>query len=221
MYWQMIRKYDTVIFDLDGTLLNTLDDLADSLNYSLRLNNLPERTITDTRNFVGHGVSRLVELSIESGTSNPKFGRCLDDFKNHYSGNMQNKTAAYEGINELLKLLAKKEYRLAVVSNKFDSAVKELCKSYFGYYIKAAFGESKDAAKKPAPDTLLKAVRCLESDIKRTVYVGDSEVDVKTAGNAGVPCIGAAWGFRGREALKKEGADYIIDKPMDLLEILE
>lgn len=133
---------------------------------------------------------------------------------------MQNKTKAYEGIMGLLDVLSKENYKLAIVSNKFDAAVKELNKIYFEQYIKVAIGESSNIAKKPAPDTVIKALKELDSTDDKAIYVGDSEVDVKTARNAGVKCVGVTWGFRDRELLKEKGADYIIDKPCELLEII-
>lgn len=215
-----MKKYDTVIFDLDGTLLNTLDDLTDSVNYALELNDFPARTIEEVRSFVGNGVARLMELSIPYGLDNPQYDKCLADFRNHYSENMQNKTGTYNGILELLKELSTEDYKLAIVSNKFDSAVKGLNQIYFKEYIKVAIGESKNVSKKPAPDTVLKALEELNSTTDKAVYVGDSEVDVKTAKNSGLICVGVTWGFRDREILEQEGADYIIDRPEELLKIL-
>lgn len=215
-----MKKYDTVIFDLDGTLLNTLEDLTDSVNYALRLHGFPQRTISEVRSFVGNGVARLMELSIPDGCNNPQFEKCLEDFRNHYSKNMQNKTDAYDGIMDLLKQLSEENYKIAIVSNKFDKAVKGLNREYFGKYIKVAIGESENVSKKPAPDTVFKALEELDSTIDKAVYVGDSEVDVKTARNSGTVCIGVTWGFRGRKLLEEKGADYIIDKPCELLNII-
>lgn len=215
-----MKKYDTVIFDLDGTLLNTLEDLTDSVNYALKLHGYPKRTIEEIRSFVGNGVARLMELSIPDGRNNPLFEKCLEDFRSHYSGNMRNKTDAYKGIRELLVQLSEKNYKMAIVSNKFDKAVKGLNQVYFGQYIKVAIGESENVSKKPAPDTVFKALEELGSTADKAVYVGDSEVDVKTAKNSGTVCVGVTWGFRGRKLLEEKGADYIIDKPIELLEII-
>jgi phosphoglycolate phosphatase len=216
-----MNKYDTVIFDLDGTLLDTLDDLADSVNYVLEAYGFPPREVTEVRNFVGNGVARLVELCIPDGLNNTLYDKCLTDFRNHYSMNMQNKTSAYVEIPELLEELSKKGYKLAIVSNKFDKAVKGLNKTFFEKYIKTAIGESKNIHKKPAPDTVFKALEELGSTADKAVYVGDSEVDVQTAKNAEIICVGVTWGFRSREVLEREGADYIIDRPQELLKILE
>lgn len=215
-----MKKYDTVIFDLDGTLLNTLEDLADSVNFVLTSYGFPERTIEEVRNFVGNGVARLIELAIPEGRNNHQYDKCLVDFRRYYSENMQNKTCAYAGIMQLLSTLTKKNYKLAIVSNKFDKAVKELNQIYFDEYIKVAIGEAEGVLKKPAPDTVFKAIRELGATAERTVYVGDSEVDVKTAQNAGIISIGVTWGFRGRAVLEQEGADYIIDSPEELMEII-
>lgn len=215
-----MRKYDTVIFDLDGTLLDTLEDLADSVNFALSLYGFPCRRIEEIRSFVGNGVARLMELSIPDGMNNSQYGKCLADFRNHYSKNKQNKTKAYKGILELIRQLAKENYKLAIVSNKFDGAVKELNQVYFGGYIKVAIGESEGVSKKPAPDTVFKALDELGSAVNKAVYIGDSEVDVKTAKNSGIVCIGVTWGFRNRQVLEQEGADYIIDKPEELFKII-
>ena len=214
-----MKKYDTIIFDLDGTLRNTLEDLVDSVNAALRIYGFPCRKVEEIRSFVGNGVGRLMELSIPNGINNPQYEKCLEDFRGHYSMNMQNKTAAYEGIMELLGQLSKENYKLAIVSNKFDKAVKELNKVYFEKYIKVAIGESEGISKKPAPDTVFKALDELESNADKAIYVGDSEVDVITAKNSGVLCVGVTWGFRAREILEAKGADHIIDKPQELLKI--
>jgi phosphoglycolate phosphatase len=161
-----------------------------------------------------------MELSIPDGMNNPHFEQCLEDFRSHYSRNMQNKTDAYKGIIELLGQLSKEGYKIAVVSNKFDEAVKGLNQVYFKDYIKVAIGESKNIAKKPAPDTVFKALEELGSTAEKSVYVGDSEVDVKTAKNSGIICVGVTWGFRDREVLEQKGADYIIDRPQELLNII-
>lgn len=215
-----MKKYDTVIFDLDGTLLNTLDDLTDSVNYALGLYGFPCRKIAEVKSFLGNGAARLMELSIPEGINNPQYKKCLADFRSHYSRNIQNKTVPYKGIMELLGKLSKEGYKLAIVSNKFDKAVKGLNQIYFGGYVKVAIGESENVSKKPAPDTVFKALRELGSTADKSIYVGDSEVDVKTAKNSGMKCVGVTWGFRDREVLEQEGADYIIDTPEELLKFL-
>lgn len=216
-----MKKYDTVIFDLDGTLLNTLEDLSDSVNYALEIYGFPSREIEEVRSFVGNGVARLMELSIPDGLMNAQYEKCFADFCTYYSGNMRNKTCPYKEITELLEQLSEKGYKLAIVSNKFDEAVKRLNEDYFEEYIKVAIGESKNIRRKPAPDTVFKALSELGSTADKAIYVGDSEVDVETAKNAGIICVGVTWGFRDREVLEQEGADYVIDSPGELLKIVE
>lgn len=215
-----MKKWNTVIFDLDGTLLNTLEDLTNSVNFAMTLNDFPCRKMEEIRSFVGNGAARLIELCVPDGKNDPMFEKCLCDFRRNYSENMQNKTDAYEGIMELLQQLSKENYKMAIVSNKFDSAVKKLNEIYFNKYIKVAIGESEKVSKKPAPDTVFKALEELSSSVDKAVYVGDSEVDVKTAQNSGLTCIGVTWGFRNRNLLEQKGADYIIDTPKELLKVV-
>ena len=216
-----IKNYDTIVFDLDGTLIDTLEDLKDSVNYAMNVYGFPERSLEEIRTFVGNGVGKLIERAIPDGIENPLYKECLKVFQDHYSKNMQNKTAPYNGIKELLAELKDRGFKMAVVSNKFDSAVKKLVKEFFGDYIKVAIGESENVSRKPAPDTVIKALAELGSAPDKAVYVGDSEVDVMTAKNSKLTCIGVTWGFRTREVLEKEGAQYIIDEPHQLLSILD
>jgi phosphoglycolate phosphatase len=213
-------QYNTVIFDLDGTLLNTLDDLTDSVNYGLQQFGFPTRNKSEVRQFVGNGIRKLMERSVPSGTSSDKVEQCLSTFVEYYSNNLQNKTKPYDGICEILNALKRQGYHLAIVSNKYDAAVKSLCNDYFRDYIQVAIGESSSVGKKPAPDSLYAALNELGSEKASAIYVGDSEVDVQTAHNAGIPCIGVTWGFRDKEVLQSEGADRIIDSPYQLLEFL-
>ena len=211
---------DTVIFDLDGTLLNTLEDLKDSTNYALRQFGYPEHSLDDVRRFVGNGVQKLIERAIPDGIENPDFQNCLKIFKENYAENMYNKTAPYTGIPELLRQLKDNGFKTAVVSNKFDMAVKHLCKTYFGDLIPVAIGESENVRKKPAPASVFRAIELLKSTPETSIYCGDSDVDVYTALNAGLKCIGGTWGFRSRELLEAEGADYIVDSPVQIVELL-
>lgn len=211
---------DTIIFDLDGTLLNTLEDLKDSTNYALKKFGYPERTLEEVRNFVGNGVQKLIERAIPDGIYNPDFENCLNVFKKNYAENMYNKTAPYDGIIELLQNLKTLNYKTAVVSNKFDMAVKQLCKTYFGDLISIAIGEDENVRKKPFPDSVLKAIELLGSSNKTSIYCGDSDVDVKTAKNADIECIGVTWGYRSREILEENGAEFIVNKPSEILELL-
>lgn len=213
---------DTIIFDLDGTLLNTLEDLTDSVNYAMEKFGFPVHTIEEIRSFVGNGAPKLIERSIPQGTENPSYEAVLAAFKEHYAAHCEDKTKPYEGVMELLAQLKEKGYRMAVVSNKFDGAVKRLCKKYFGSYLETAIGESADVKRKPAPDTVYRALHELSCDGSRAVYVGDSEVDIQTAGNASLPCISVTWGFRTEEQLKAAGAKekFMLSSPLELLPLL-
>lgn len=216
-------KKDIIIFDLDGTLLNTLEDLADSTNYALNTLGFPKRSLEEIRNFVGNGVAKLIERAIPQGKQNPNFEQCLTIFKQHYSQNMYNKTKPYDGTSEMLIELKNQGCKIAVVSNKFDSAVKELCKKYFGSLVDIAIGEDEanGIKKKPAPDTVNKVLALFLSDINNAIYVGDSDVDIMTAKNSNLPCISVTWGFRDIDFLKMHGADIIIDKPEQLIDYIK
>lgn len=201
-----MKRYETVIFDLDGTLLDTLEDLADAVNYALREMGMPERTIEEVRQFVGNGVRRLMELAVPQGFDNPAFEETFSKFKEYYGVHCNDKTKAYDGVVQLLRDLKEEGYALAIVSNKLDSAVKELSEIYFEGIVKVAIGEKEGVAKKPAPDTVYKALDELQMPAETAVYVGDSEVDVMTAKNSGLPCISVLWGFRDEEFLREQGA---------------
>lgn len=207
-----------VIFDLDGTLLNTLDDLADSTNYALSKFGYPTRTIDEVRQFVGNGVAKLIERAIPEGKNNPNFEKCLAIFKENYAQNMYNKTAPYNGIIEMLSNLKSKGIKIAVVSNKFDLAVKELCKKYFEGFIDFAAGEneSQGIKKKPAPDTVISALNEFNFAPEDAVYVGDSDVDIMTAKNSKMPCISVTWGFRDEKFLLENGATILINAPSEI-----
>lgn len=211
LYYKNMIK--TVIFDLDGTLLNTLLDLKESTNYALRQFGYPERTLEEIRYFVGNGVRKLIERAVPENCENIE--ECIAIFKEHYEKNMYNNTACYNSIEMILRELRSQGAKIGVVSNKFDLAVKELCKKYFGDLIDIAIGQFDDVPPKPAPNGVLKALNELGEET--AIYVGDSEVDVQTAKNANLPCIGVTWGFRDRENLK--GADFIIDEPCDIIDI--
>lgn len=209
----------TIIFDLDGTLLNTLEDLMISTNYALLEFGFPTHSLEDIRKFVGNGVKKLIERAVPIDCPQDVTEKCLDVFKEHYSKNMYNHTKPYDSILEILKELHNKGLKIGVVSNKFDSAVKELCQKYFLNLVDIAIGQSDDVPKKPAPNGVFKAMKELSAEPSSTIYVGDSEVDVQTAKNSNLPCIGVLWGFRDRKDLA--GADYIIDNPCDILKIVE
>lgn len=211
----------TIIFDLDGTLLDTLEDLTDSMNYALKACGYPIRTLEEIKSFVGNGVEVLMTLAVPEGTQRKDCLNCLEIYRTHYSQNMQSKTRPYPGILNMLQGLKEKGYHLAIVSNKYDSAVKALCKDYYSEYIKIAIGESGGINKKPAPDSVFKAIEELSSSVEESIYVGDSEVDVQTAHNASLQCIGVTWGFRGRSVLEAAGCNFIIDKPEEIFSYLQ
>ena len=215
-----MSRFDTAIFDLDGTLLDTLQDLADSTNYALALHGLPVRTVEEVRQFVGNGVGLLIRRAVPAGTAEELERQVLRDFRAHYLLNMENKTAPYPGIPELLDALGAAGVPTAVVSNKFDGAVKGLCRTYFGGRLDAAIGESEGVARKPAPDTVFRALAELGMPREGAVYVGDSDVDIETAKNAGLPCISVSWGFRSRSFLTEHGARTIADTVEELKELL-
>ncbi len=213
----------TVIFDLDGTLLNTLDDLADSTNYALSKFGYPTRTIDEVRQFVGNGVAKLIERAIPDGKNNPNFEKCLSIFKENYAQNMYNKTAPYNGIIEMLSNLKLKGIKIAVVSNKFDLAVKELCKKYFEGFIDFAAGENEAQGikKKPAPDTVISVLNEFNFTPEEAVYVGDSDVDIMTAKNSKMPCISVTWGFRDEKFLLENGGTILINAPSEIYNYLD
>ncbi len=214
------RKFDTVIFDLDGTLMDTLEDLADAVNEILRRNGYPARTIQEVRRIVGNGLRQTLTLCLPEGTSGQEIERMLPEFTQYYQDHCQIKTKPYDGIMDVLRELGTRGYKLAIVSNKRDEAVKTLNRECFQEYVKVAIGESDGVRKKPAPDTVYQALRELGSQKKRAVYVGDSEVDRMTAENAGLPCVSVDWGFRDREELEKLEPAYLISRPEELLDIL-
>ncbi len=211
---------NTIIFDLDGTLLNTLFDLADSTNFALELNGYPKRTVEEVRQFVGNGVKNLMIRALPKNVGEDVIEKCLGDFKEHYAKNMRNKTAPYDGIMELLKELKSKGIKIGVVSNKYDKAVKELCLEYFGNLIDIAVGEREGIAKKPAPDSVFEAMRELNAEKEDVLYIGDSDTDMETAINTGVSSVGVTWGFRDEKLLVETGATYIARKPEDILKFI-
>jgi len=219
--------YDTYIFDLDGTLLDTLQDLADSVNYALKLHGMPTHPIDDIRRFVGNGVRLLMERAIPNGARHPDFEATFADFRHYYMQHSLDTTHPYDGVLETIRELKARGCRLAVVSNKMMAATQELIRHFFPE-IEVAIGEHEAAGirKKPAPDTVFEALRQLansdllsaDSPKLNAVYVGDSEVDLATARNSGLPCISVLWGFRSREFLLQHGATTFIEKPQQLLE---
>ena len=209
--------YKTYIFDLDGTLLNTLGDLAASTNYALRQYGMTEHTIDDVRRFVGNGVGKLIERAIPEGLANPQYEDVLATFRKHYMLHSLDTTAPYPGIESLLHSLRSHGCNVAVVSNKFYNATVELCRHFFADTVEVAIGERENIRRKPAPDTVFEAMRQLGVSGEDTVYVGDSDVDVATARNSGIPCISVLWGFRDRDFLIEHGATTFVNTPEDII----
>lgn len=211
--------FNTYIFDLDGTLLNTLTDLAASCNYALRIHGMPEHSVDDVRRFVGNGVRLLMERAVPDGAANPDFDATFSTFRDYYMHHSLDTTCPYPGVLEVLGELKNRGCRLAVVSNKMMAATVELCRHFFSDTIEVAIGEheAEGIRKKPAPDTVFAALEQLGVEKDGAVYVGDSDVDVMTAANAGLPCISVLWGFRDRDFLKKHGAKTFISAPDELL----
>ena len=207
---------NTYIFDLDGTLLDTLDDLKEAVNYALR-------TRDEVRAFIGNGVRLLMTRAIPGGEQNPRFEEVFATFRQYYMQHSLDTTRPYDGIPELLRELKRRGKRLAVVSNKFDAATKELIRHFFADTIEVAIGEHEveGIRKKPAPDTVIEALRQLGVGREQAVYVGDSDVDLQTARNSGLPCISVLWGFRDRDFLAANGAKTFAERPADVLEIGE
>lgn len=213
-------KDHAIIFDLDGTLLDTLDDLTASVNAAMAACGLPPHSRDEVRNFVGNGVMRLIERCVEGGQKNPQFKKAYGTFRLHYATHCQEHTAPYEGIIQLLGKLRIQGVPVAVVSNKFDAAVKKLCDAYFAGLIPVAIGEKDGINKKPAPDTVLTALNQLKMPVQSAIYVGDSEVDIQTAPNAGTGQISVCWGFKSREFLTENGAVKIAETPGQLYQLL-
>ena len=210
--------YSTYIFDLDGTLLDTLADLAASTNYALRKHGMPEHTIDDVRRFVGNGVRKLMERAVPDGADNPLFDKAFATFRQHYMEHSLDTTRPYEGVPEMLAELHERGCHIAVVSNKMMAATQELCRHFFPDTVEVAIGEHEAAGirKKPAPDTVFAALQSLGVEKYNAVYVGDSDVDIETAANAGLPCISVLWGFRDRDFLIQHGAKTFISDPGNL-----
>ena len=195
-----------LLFDLDGTLLDTLEDLLDATNYALRTYGYPERTLSELRRFVGNGAQNQIRLSLPEGTDAETVQKVLAVYKPYYTNHCQIKTAPYAGVLSQLEIL-KEKHPIAIVSNKPDSAVKALCADFFpGIY---ALGEVSGCPRKPAPDMVYKAMEVIGAD--RAIYIGDSEVDVVTAKNASIPCLSVLWGFRDREDMEAVGAEYFCE----------
>lgn len=209
-----------VIFDLDGTLLDTLQDLANAVNAALEKEHMPQHSVDDVRRFVGNGVKKLMERAIPDGENNPAFARTYQYFREYYAAHCKENTKLYPGIQELLDELQVRGIKTAIVSNKMDPAVKILNEDYFAGKMDAALGESEEVPKKPAPDMVNKVLKELQITAEEAVYVGDSDVDIATAKNSGLPCISVTWGFRSEAFLMEHGATQLVHKPKEILPLL-
>ncbi|MBO5333351.1 MAG: HAD family hydrolase [Clostridia bacterium] len=211
---------NTIIFDLDGTLLNTLEDLRDSVNYALARQNFPLRTLTEIRSFVGDGIRVLMERAVPQNTDADVFETCFADFNAYYKVHMEEKTAPYNGINEMLENVKNAGFKTAIVTNKVDYAAQDLCKRMFGENIDLVVGSVDNRPNKPAPDGTFYAIETLGSEKENTIFVGDADTDILTAKNAGLKSIGVLWGFRDREIIEEKGAEYIVETVNDLEKLL-
>jgi phosphoglycolate phosphatase len=214
-------KYDTVLFDLDGTILNSLEDLADSVNSVLESSGYPLRSLEEIKSFTGAGYRVLLTKALPKDTSAAEIERCTILYRKIYLTKIADKSCPYDGIIELLKKLKSMGCKLGVVSNKFETAAREACRVYFEDYFDYVIGDDPIRSKKPSPEGVWEALKALGSSREKAVYLGDSDVDIKTAKNAGLVSVGVSWGFRSRAVLEESGADFIIDSPGELLNILE
>ena len=216
----MNGKYELVIFDMDGTILYTLDDMCDGVNASLSKHGLPVRTKDEIRRHIGNGIRHEIESSVPEGTKESMIDAVFHDFHAWYEIHCNDRTRPYDGIVELLEDLKQAGIHCAVVSNKADYAVKALNEIYFKGLLEAGVGEKDGIARKPAPDEVDEVLRLLNMERNRAVYIGDSEVDIETAANAGMDCIGVSWGYRDRKWLQECGAEVIVDDVSQLRQLL-
>ena len=206
-----------IIFDLDGTLLDTSKDLHLSLNYALTVHHLPNTTQEQTLSYLGNGIDELVAKAIPNGKQSPNFNSIFTTFKNYYEQHLNDNTTPYDGIIELLTTLKSQNHKLGIISNKFNEGVQELHQKFFSNLIDISIGTSKTISKKPSPDGILSLIHQLKAENETNIFVGDSEVDIQTAQNANIPCISVSWGFRDREFLQNHNASTIINHPLELL----
>lgn len=213
-------KYKAVLYDMDGTVLDTLDDLTDAVNAALRRFGFPEQSAAHVRGVLGNGARRLITGCLPEGTDDAVAEAVLEFYKPYYDAHCREKTAPYPGVIALMQRLHDAGVKQAVVSNKPDSAVKELAELFFGGLIESAVGESGTVRLKPCPDAVLAAAKLMGADREECVYVGDSEVDIETARRAGMDCISVAWGFRDEDMLRDNGASRIVRTAEELFDAL-
>ena len=213
-------KYDLIIFDMDGTILNTLEDLKNSLNYVLQQAGYQTRTLEEVRTFVGNGIRKTIERALPSDIEEEKVDELFSLFMDYYAIHNTDNTKPYNGVIELLKELKHLGYKTNVVSNKQDSAVKSLCKKFFTGLFDVEIGEKENIAKKPEPDEVNEVLKILNIDRTKSIYIGDSEVDIQTAQNSKMKSIIVDWGFRDRKFLYEHGAEVIVSNPSEILDII-
>ena len=213
-------KYDLIIFDMDGTILNTLEDLKNSLNYVLQQAGYQTRTLEEVRTFVGNGIRKTIERALPSDIEEEKVDELFSLFMDYYAIHNTDNTKPYNGVIELLKELKHLGYKTTVVSNKQDSAVKSLCKKFFTGLFDVEIGEKENIAKKPEPDEVNEVLKILNIDRTKSIYIGDSEVDIQTAQNSKMKSIIVDWGFRDRKFLYEHGAEVIVSNPSEILDII-
>lgn len=213
-------KYTTVIFDMDGTILYTLDDLTDAVNYALTKTGYALKSVEQVKGFVGNGVKKMLERCLPPSCTKEEFDKSYEYFSEYYKTHCYDKTRSYKGVKELITRLKENSYKTAVVSNKDDYAVKELCKIFFNGLFDSELGVTDGINKKPAPDLCEIALKELNSDKSEAVYVGDSDVDFMTAKNTGLKFIGVSWGFKGREFLEKLGSETVVDNPEEIFTVV-
>ncbi len=217
----MPRGLRAVVFDLDGTLLDTLADLSTAVNHALRMHGMPERTLGEVRAFVGNGVRRLMERSVPEGIGAEAFEQVFDCFKRYYVAHCEEQTRLYDGVPAMLLELKARGYRMAIVSNKLQAGVTELYHHYFADTVDVAIGESAGMRRKPAPDMVERALAALQVSREEAVYVGDSDVDLATAHAVGLPCVSVLWGFRDEDFLREHGATLFAHHPTDIPSLLQ
>ncbi len=212
--------YTCCVFDLDGTLLNTLDDLKNAVNFALSEFNFPQRTADEIREFIGNGIYLLVKRALPDSADDETVDEVLSVFRQYYSLHSKDNTAPYDGIMPLLKYLKQNGVKTAVVTNKFHKAAEVLTADYFGGLIDKTIGQKPDVPTKPDPTALNEVISSFNCDKKEVLYFGDSDVDIVTAKNAEVKSVGVTWGFRDKELLVSAGADFVVDKPQDIIKII-
>ena len=215
-----MQHYQLIIFDLDGTILDTLEDLMVSLNVALQKNKLPDRSLEEVRRFVGNGIGMLIRRAVPANADKKTIRQVHADFTDHYKIHSADHTCPYEGIPDLMKQLHEKGRQIAVVSNKADYAVQDLCRHYFPGLIDIAVGEKEGVRRKPEPDSVNEVIRRSGISKDSVVYIGDSEVDIRTAKNAGIDAIIVEWGFRDRDFLIEQGASVLVKTPGELSPLL-